>query len=129
MAVLLKKTYELLSFLRKQKFIKLNGSTLIETLVASVIIIVVFTITSLTLNNVFRSTIKSDTQAINMHLNKLMYLYQRDKIDIKYREDFDDWHIAFSQQTEKNISIVVVEAVQVRTKKTISKKLIHASTQ
>ncbi len=123
---------------------KLRGSTLIEVLVASVLIIIVFTIASLTLNNVFKSTIKSNTHAIDTHINKLMYLYQHDKIGVKYQEDFKDWHILFSQETENNIIFIVATATQnsnnalplrkmskeqSEKKKTITKKMIIGNAQ
>lgn len=115
--------------LLKQINRKLKASTLIEVLVASVLIVIVFTIASLTLNNVFKSTIKSNTHSIDTHLNKLLYLYQHDKINIKHQEDFKDWGITFSQQTENNIKFIVVEAVQINTEKTVSKRIIDESAQ
>ena len=113
----------------RQESRKLRASTLIEVLVASVLIIVVFTIASLTLNNVFKSTITSNTHIIDSHINKLIYLYQHDKIGEKYQEDFKDWNISFSQQNNNNISFVIVEAVQTGTKKRITKKIINGTTQ
>ena len=113
----------------RQKSWKLKSSTLIEVLVASVLIIVVFTIVSLTLNNVFKSTITSNTHDIDTHINKLIYLYQHDKIGAKHQEDFKDWSISFLQQNNNNISFVVVEAVQTGTKKRITKKIVNGTTQ
>jgi hypothetical protein len=113
-----------LPFGKGQELRKLKASTLIEVLVASVLIIIVFTIASLTLNNVFKSTIKSNTHSIDTHLNKLLYLYQYDKISIKHQEDFKDWSVTFSQQVENNVKFIVIEAIQTNTKKTISKRVI-----
>jgi ribosomal protein L30/L7E len=72
---------------------KVKGSTLIETLVASVIIVIVFTIASLTLSNIFRSTIVGNTDAIENKLNKVAYLYKSNKISTSYNEQFQDWEI------------------------------------
>jgi len=113
----------------KVKSRKLKASTLIEVLVASVLIIIVFTIASLTLNNVFKSTITSNTHAIDTHINKLIYLNQHDKIGVKHQEDYKDWSISFSQQNNNNISFVIIEAVQTGTKKKIIKKMINGTTQ
>ena len=124
MAVLLRRTYKKIVFPRKGKSTKLKASTLVEALVASVIIIVVFTIASLTLNNIFRSTLTSNTQAIDTRLNKILYLYQYNKIGVNYQEDFNDWDIILTRQTENNTIFVVVEAVHVKTKKKVSKKKI-----
>ncbi len=140
MAVLLKD----LSFLRRQESSKLKASTLIEVLVASVLIIIVFTIASLTLNNVFRSTIKNNTHAIDTHINKLIYLYQHDKIGAEYQKNFKDWSISFSKQIENNTILIVATETQEpnnalpfgdasgkksRKKKTISKTLIYKNAQ
>jgi len=108
---------------------KLRASTLIEVLVASVLIIVVFTIASLTLNNVFKSTITSNTHAIDTHVNKLIYLYQHNQIGEKYQEDYKNWSISFSQQNNNNVLFVIVEAVQTGTKKKITKKMINGTTR
>ena len=54
---------------------KIKASTLMETLVASVLIVVVFMISSMILNNLFSNTIKSNTRAIEAHINELQYLY------------------------------------------------------
>jgi len=144
MVVLLKQVNNWVSFLRRQESSKIKASTLIEVLVASVLIIIVFTIASLTLNNVFKSTITSNTHAIDTHINKLIYLYQHDKIGVKYQEDFKDWHISFSQQTESNIMFIVVIATQNSNnalslgvmseeqsgkKKTITKRIINDNAQ
>jgi len=102
---------------------KLKGSTLVETLVASVIIIVIFSITSLTLNTVFINTINANTSVIDVHMNKLNYLYHHQKIDTKYQENFKNWEIKFLKQIENRISFTSLEAVNTKTKKTISKKI------
>ena len=65
---------------------KMKASTLVETITASVIIIIVFAIASLTLNNVFSSTINNDTNQIENHLYKLEYQYVNNKLLIQYNE-------------------------------------------
>ena len=129
MALLIKQTSGLLSFLRKQASRKLQASTLIEVLVASVLIIVVFSMASLTLNNVFKSTIKGNTHAVETQINKVLYLHQHDRIGLKYQENFNNWNITLSQQTENNTSFIIVEAINKGTKKIISKKMINESAQ
>lgn len=106
------------------RHIKLKGSTLVESLVASVIIVIVFTIASLTLNNVFRSSIKSNTDGIQNRLNKLAYLYHNDKIQSPYQETFNNWHIQLLK-SDKEHAYFRLEAVQLNSQKTIFRKLTY----
>ncbi len=124
MVVLIKKVNKILSFLRRQEPIKPKASTLVESLVASVIIIVVFTIASLTLNNVFNATVKNNTDRLQNRMNTLEYLYLNDKIALPYQEDFEDWNIQFLKPQNGN-SFLTVNAVHIKTKKSISRKLTY----
>jgi len=112
---------------------KIKGSTLIESLVASVIIIIIFTIASLTLNNVFQSSIKNNVDRVQNRINTLEYLYLNDRITYPYHEDFEDWEIQLIKSKQNNGSFFVLEAKQLntpstkqRTKKSISRKLTYA---
>ena len=59
---------------------RLKSATIVETLVASVIIVVVFSMTSLILNNTFKSKILSNSADIENYSNKLFYLVQHSRI-------------------------------------------------
>lgn len=128
MVVLIKYLIKIMLFLRKQEAIKLKASTLIESLVASVIIIVVFTIASLTLSNVFNSTIKNNTDRVQNRMNTLEYLFLNAKIALPYREDFEDWEIQLVKLKQNNSLYFVLEAKK-GTKKSISRKLTYAVSQ
>ena len=120
--------------LKKITYKKLRASSLVEVLVASVIIILIFAIASMTLNNVFQSSIQGNTHSINTHLNKLMYLYEHDKIGKDYQERFKDYDITFSKLIEKDQAYVVIEAIKNKQsntknskKKIITKKMTDAN--
>lgn len=106
---------------RKPK--KIKASTLIESLVASVLIVVIFTIASLTLNNVFRSTIKSNTGSIENRMNTIEYLYLKNKISERYSEEFENWDIQLGHIKENNYDFLVIEATQNDAKRKLSKKI------
>ncbi len=91
---------------------KLSASTLIETLVASVIIITIFTIASLTLNNVFSSTVKNNADRIQNRINTVEYLFLNDKIAVPYQERFENWEIQLQKTTEKHHILYLLEAKQ-----------------
>ena len=127
MAILTNNRRKFFDFLRKQKSRKVKSATLIESLVASVIIIIIFTIASLTLNNVFESSIKNNTNRVQNRMNELNYLYINDKIKSPYQEEFEDWNIRLLQKTEGQKSFMLLEAVRKETKKSISQKLEYSA--
>lgn len=103
---------------------KVKASTLIETITASVIIIIVFTIALLTLNNVFSNAINNDTSEVDNHINKLQYKYENKNIIIPYNEDFNNWELVIAKVEENSILWVEFKATNSKTKKTIKKRII-----
>lgn len=85
--------------------IKMAGSSIVETLVASVIIVLIFSIASLTLNNIFRTNILSDTLGIENHSNKLIYLYKNQRISTPFYDNYKGWELSLSLD---NKEIVVI---------------------
>lgn len=73
---------------------KIKAATLVETLVATAIILVVFTIGSLSLNNIFQSIIKNNDGPFQARVNELIYLAENDKIAIPYYEETQQWEIS-----------------------------------
>lgn len=102
---------------------KVKASTLMETLVATVLIVAVFMIASLILNNLFSNSIKNNTNAIHNRLNELEYNIIHDNIQLPYKEDFDSWIIYIDSYKKNNESIIELEATQVDTKKEIIKTI------
>ncbi len=100
----------------------MKASTLVETITASVIIIIVFAIASLTLNNVFSSTINNDTNQIENHLYKLEYQYVNNKLSIPYNEAIENWDISVAKMEENDSNWIVFKAVNTITKKEVVKR-------
>lgn len=86
-----------------------------ETLVATVIIVLVFMISSLLLNSLFNNTMKHDSNAIQAHLSELMYLSDHDQIKIPYDEEFNGWSISMERESNK----IIVEATHIENNRTI----------
>ena len=114
---------------KRQPFKKVKASTLIEVLVASVLIVIIFAIASLTLNTIFKASIKNNTHTIDAHLNKLQYLYTHKKIRINYRENFKNWNITLSKQSINSTNLIIIKALQPKSKKSRIKTLIDAQVQ
>jgi len=98
---------------------KIQASTLMETLVATVLIVIVFVIASMTLNSIFSSSIKNNTRAIEAKLNELQYLKLNNKLELPYQDTFGDWNISAEQYQDNNQMVVEFEANNTVTNKTI----------
>jgi hypothetical protein len=86
---------------------KIRSATLVESLVATVIILVVFFMASMVLNNLFSNVIKSNTIDIENYCNELEYLYQHQKIKPPYQDTYLNWDIQISLQAPDNKKLVI----------------------
>lgn len=99
---------------------KIKGSTLMETLVASVLIVIVFMLAGMIMNNIFRNSFKNDTRAIEAHLNELHYLHNNDQLQLPYQEEFGKWTIDITGYDSNSMFELEFEAINSSTNKTIS---------
>lgn len=104
---------------------KVKASTLMETLVASVLIIIIFMIASVILNNIFSNTIKGNTRNVETHLKELEYLYVNEKIILPYDDEFNSWDISIEKGLSRSQQIVEFEAIHSETNKTITKSIFE----
>lgn len=102
---------------------KIKASTLMETLVATVMIVIVFMIASMILNNLFSNTIKSNTRAIDAHINELQYQYLNGKLKIPYSDDYNEWQISVTLLKGNDLSHVEFEGKNPNTNQIILKEL------
>ena len=98
---------------------KIKASTLMETLVATVLIIVIFIVSSMILNNLFLNITNSNTRKITSHLNELEYLYINDKLVLPYKDELDNWTITVSKDEFENQQRVILTAFNPITEKSI----------
>jgi len=90
-----------------------------ETLVATVLIIVIFIVSSMILNNLFLNITNSNTRKMASHLSELEYLYINDKLLLPYTDDVDNWTITVYKIKSENQQKVILTAVNSVTKKSI----------
>ena len=90
-----------------------------ETLVATVLIIVIFIVSSMILNNLFLNITNSNTRKMTSHLSELEYLYINDKLLLPYTDDVDNWTITVYKIKSENQQKVILTAVNSVTKKSI----------
>jgi hypothetical protein len=105
---------------------RLRSATIVETLVASVIIVVVFSMASLILNNTFKSKILSNSADIENYSNKLFYLVQHNRIDTPYSENFSGWELKLTKDTDK-LTIEAEKRINNDRTKTFQKSIIFNS--
>lgn len=84
---------------------KTNAASLVEVLVASVLIIIVFTISSLTINNLFKGSYRSNQLAVESKLNELAYLYLNSKLKLPFYESYKSGEIEVLELKESNICL------------------------
>lgn len=91
---------------------KIKGETLIETLVATSIIIIIFVIASLVLNNTMRTLTAKDTFEVQNRLEVLQYLYTHSKLTLPYDEVYDTYQITIYREESDTVDLIIYEAIQ-----------------
>ena len=104
---------------------KIQASSLMETLVATVLIVIIFMISSMVLNNIVTTNIKHNTEKIEERMNKLEYEFMHNAIQIPYEEDFDMWEIKISKDSRQKSQFVLMEAINSKTQTSFTKSLLR----
>lgn len=89
---------------------RIKGSTLMETLVATMLIMIIFMLASMILNNLFSSSVNNNTRAISAKLNELEYLYENEKLVVPYYDDYNNWTISVETIKSKGLVEVLFQA-------------------
>ena len=99
-----------------------------EVIVATTILLTVFAIAIITLNNLLLSSVQKETQSMETQLEKLRYQYtnQQLKIPISYRED--EFIIAVQKMNQNNQQFVVFSITNSKTNKSVTKKQLFYET-
>lgn len=99
---------------------RVKASTLMETLVATVLIVVIFMISSMIMNNLLVSNVKQNTELAEERLNALEYQYKNQGIKLPYYEDFESWEISIFEEKRGENAIVTLEAENMNTKTVVT---------
>lgn len=73
---------------------KVKSATLVESLIATVLIVVIFIVSSLAINNLLLNGFNNNTDEIENRLYQLEYEYQNKKMQLPYNEIFQNWNIS-----------------------------------
>lgn len=101
---------------------KVKSATLIEALVATVLIVIVFMIASLILNNLVLNTFSKNTHAIENRINELEYEVQNTNIKLPYQEKHNNWEISILEERIETKLIISIHATNTSSKKEIVKQ-------
>jgi len=103
---------------------KIKGSTLMETMVATVLIVIIFMVASLVMNSLITARAKNDVQAITQHLKKLEYQYTNNQLALPYFEDWNDWEIQGTLKEQQGVKSFEIKATSTVTQKEVTTQTI-----
>ncbi|SNY99698.1 hypothetical protein [Flagellimonas pacifica] len=90
---------------------RIKASTLMETMVATVLIVIIFMLSSLILNNLFVAQVKGNLQPVKTHLDQVEYLYSNGKLTVPYYEEWNDWNISIQNQKDGTVLLEAKEQI------------------
>ena len=94
-----------------------------ETLVATVLIVIVFMVASMVLNNLFAGSVVKNDDQIKQELLQLQYQYEYGKLEIPHYEEIGPWDIAVTKEVWNASNQVVFSAVHAENKQEITFKM------
>ncbi|QSW87977.1 hypothetical protein J0383_17085 [Flavobacterium endoglycinae] len=103
---------------------KIKSATLIEAVVATVLVVIIFIISSLILNNLVFNTFSKNTHGIETRINELEYEVQNNTIKLPYQENYKDWNINIETENISVKKIFTISAINTVSKKEITKHQI-----
>ncbi|MEP2236879.1 MAG: hypothetical protein ABJI22_00885 [Maribacter sp.] len=103
---------------------KIKASSLMETLVATVLIVVIFMISSMVLNNIIATNIRQNTDKVEERMNVLEYQYLHKVLELPYYEEYESWEISIVAENKQTGQYAIMTAEQTKTEMSIRKSLI-----
>ncbi|MEM7087112.1 MAG: hypothetical protein AAF489_13075 [Bacteroidota bacterium] len=76
---------------------KIKGATLIETLIASALIVLVFLVASLSFNNIFGGVSKRNDHKYLNRVKELTYFANHKQLTLPFEEDTPQWTITITE--------------------------------
>jgi hypothetical protein len=104
---------------------RIKSSTLMETLVATVLIVVVFMVASMVLNSLFAGSVAQNDNSIQQELLQLQYRYEYGKLQLPYYDELGPWHIEVRNEAWDSSNQIIFSAVHEANNKEVSFKLLN----
>ncbi len=102
-------------------FLKLKASTLLETLVATIIIILIFMISGLVINNLMKNATDNRHDTITTEMERLGYFALHGKISLPYKQHHQTWEININAENEAGL--ITISATREGTKQELQKQI------
>ena len=96
-----------------------------ETLVATVLIVILFTVASLLLNSLFGNNIRAADPQVTERLQELKYEYRHGAFSLPYYESLGDWEFSASSGTAVGGRSVVFKAENANNRKTYTEYALY----
>ncbi|MEM1338486.1 MAG: hypothetical protein AAGF96_12075 [Bacteroidota bacterium] len=89
---------------------KIKGATLMETLVATVLIVVLFMLASQLMNTLFATTIRQDDSQLRQEVLRLQYRYENHRLEVPYATEKAGWEISVEKSVWASKSQIIISA-------------------
>lgn len=87
---------------------KIKSATLAEAIVATIIIVIVFAVASLVLNNLLVNSFSKKSYQIEPRMNELMYLASYEKLELPHTEQYGAWDVAVRAEKKSSSCFDVI---------------------
>ncbi len=97
-----------------------------ETLVATVLIVIIFMMSSMLLNSMFAMSMKQHTTVIGTRLHQLQYEYRHGALTIPYYESMDGWEISIAPEGLNKTGVLLFRAEHSTREQTLENRIRYA---
>lgn len=104
---------------------KVKSETLVEVIVASILVVIVFMIASLVLNNLVLNTFSKNTHPVENRLNELEYELQNGLVQLPYQENYKGWDIMITIEKKDSKKELLFLATNEKNTKELSRQRIY----
>ncbi len=95
-----------------------------ETMVATILIVIIFMVASLIMNSLMAAQVTANTGNISERLHRLEYQYVNGLLQLPYQEDWNDWSIRAILEKDINVPVVRLEATHKTSQKNLESILV-----
>lgn len=105
--------------------IKIKSATLIEALLATALIVVIFVVASLVLNNLLFKTFSKNTHQIETRLNELEYEAQNNTLKFPFSESYKGWEVEIKESEDQSGNVLLFKAENKAKNKEIIRQRVY----
>jgi len=95
-----------------------------ETLVATVLIVIIFMISSMLLNNIFSNSIKGKSHFVTERLHQLKYKFRNENLKLPHYENVNEWEFSIHPEMKEGINVLIFKAENSFTQKSITRIIV-----